>query len=225
MEDLPVQKNREFCFRPFGLLFCALIAVINASAAEIQLDRPIVHLRLHPGGELYDLCEAAQIPCGIEEDAADGINTKNASLLISSTTIRIALKTVVTRYGHYKWSVHDNVVNVEPMRRSADDQLSQKLDRVSIHDLSSLSAAMSVVRQSNINCLFLSSSSPFYGRVNIDLKDVTIRDALNEVARQDGQFIWSFRPSSDPSQAGGFSFTSWRKDGMSIRDIGRIEHN
>ncbi len=211
------------CFVWF--MTAGILGVPSAMAAKIRLDGIIGPVRLHSGADVYDVCEAANMACGIEEDAVDGINTKSEDVTMRKTTIRAALNKAVARYGHYKWTIRNNVVNVEPLHRTTDGQLSKKLARVSIHGLSSLSAAITVLREANINVLIVNSSSSFYGRVDFDLKDVTVREALNEIARQDGEFIWAFHPATDPSKNGGASFTSFRKMGMSIRDIHRIEHN
>ena len=201
--------------------FILALASINAFASDpggINPDQPIGNFDAHAGFELHQLCRSARVSCGIEEDAVDRINPSTMNLSISSASIRSVLRGITARYGHYTWTTYGNVINVRPTRRSGEDYLSRTLVHFRSHGLSSLTTMQKILKAAHIQCGIVFAGDPRYRRVDVDLTHVTVREALNAVAQQDGGVIWSFRPSS-ANKLAAFSLSSWKTDGMSLNDI------
>lgn len=189
-----------------------------SAAADAWLDAPIEKADdARPGYELLDLCRALNKPCGQEKDREKGTPKKISDLGLKKSTPRKALDEVGRRYPKHKWAVKDGVLIVEPKTRTGEDYLSRKLDRVSIHDAISLKAGFDVLRQAKIPGVGLAmTGNPRYGCVDIELSNVSVRDALNAIAKADGQVMWQFSPGAARTGKTSFHLFSWRKTGVGL---------
>lgn len=190
-----------------------LTSIANAqSTSAIQLDAKLPRVTADSGFEVFEVCRAARISCGIEEDTLHRI-PQNKGVLKSTSTLRGSLNAITSRYGHYHWVIRNNVVNIEPTMRSGGDPLSAIIDHISIKGANSMSAATMVLRQAKIDANLTYFGRPQYAQVTIDLTNVTVREALNVIAKEDGQVTWFFRPANSPNGHAVFDLSPWRASG------------
>jgi hypothetical protein len=104
---------------------------------------------------------------------------------------------------------------LEPERISGEDLLASKLSHVSIHGSSSYKAALDILHQAGIqiNSHYI-GQAPLYARINLELHNVTVREALDAIAKADGQVIWRFAPEDQEKRLGTFWLKSWRTSGI-----------
>jgi len=194
-----------------------LASIANAqSTGAIRLDAKLPQVSADSGFEVFEVCRAARISCGIEEDVLHRI-PQNKGILKSTSTLRSSLNAITSRYGHYHWVIRDNVVNIEPINRSGTDPLSATIDHIRIQGANSMSGATMVLRQAKIEAYVNYFGRPKYAQVTIDLTNVTVREALNAIAKEDGQVTWFFRPANSPTGHAVFDLSTWRMNNGTTR--------
>lgn len=196
--------------------------VCAAASETASLDARLEHFEAQDGLEFRKLCkDILKIPCGLEEAADNqiGQNKETPPLSLSKTRPRDILDAIAGRLPGYRWAYRGGVINLEPRNR-AKDVLSKKLGKVSIHGVSSFRAARMVFDQAKIPFAYQPKGGRF-GPVDLELKNVTVREALNAIVKADGQVMWFFAHSPRQSVLrvkGTLSMVSWRKDGASPND-------
>jgi|GEM_PF-2593575 len=216
-------------FIPFNLIFAIVGVALTgrltvASALQPQLNASIEDLSAFVGNEYWDLCSTQNQPCGLEELSCGDLRSdtpKGAKLVhIKKTTFRNALDEVSRAHPRYHWVVRNDVINIEPVHRTDVDLLSTKMSTVSFRGIPSDQAAFLAFKQAGV---LLSNSrattgpgGEAYPAINLDLKDVTLRDVLNAIATADGHMFWTFGPTSHLIPWRGpaehcFSVDTWRR--------------
>ncbi len=193
----------------------------SAASADAWLDAPMEEFKAPGGNELAYLCSLKSMPCGYEEVPGKKIeHNKGPELHLKKTTARKVLDEITRRYPGHRWIVQDGVVVLEPKQRTGKDLLAKKLDRISIQNTVSLQAAMLVLMQAKIPGVGVAMvGDPQYACIDLELRNVTVREALNAVAKADGQASWSF--SSERAEKGGASlhlFSRRKSGGIRLSD-------
>jgi hypothetical protein len=179
------------------------------------LDVPIEGIEIRWGREMYELCSLLNRPCGQEDTVTREIDyRRRPTLKLQNTTPREILNTLTQRYPSHQWIIRDEVLTLEPKSRHGKDLLARKLAHISIHGSSSYKAALSVFEQAGIHVGQEMVGDPKFARLDLELQNVTVREALNAIAKADGQVLWIFRPIDSEKGTGSFGLSSWRKSGM-----------
>ena len=192
--------------------------MVEDSTTDISLDAPIEDISAFAGGEVTALCRAQNRPCGIEEDPGSSTHAPKSvtKIRIRKTTLRKALDQSAKLHPGKRWVVRNGVVNFEPQYRKGVDLLSRKLDKVSIHGMRTDAAFYLVLKQAGITTSgsFYSGTGPVYGVIDVDMKNVTVRDALNAIAKADGKVVWHFAADKPEESRASFSISTWRGAGL-----------
>jgi len=203
------------------LLIAALCALPGhaATVVESALDTPLPQFKASPGSELWTLCQLINRPCGMEEAKFGDLSGKGVTQAMSLSEIspRKILDEIAKRYPSYRWSIQNEVIVLEPKSREGEDLLSKRIASLSIRGDSSFKAALDVLHHAGIRFSYqMMGRVPTFGQIDLDIKDVTARDALNSIAKLDGQVLWMISPRSDSKKKGSISFMmpSWRKSGV-----------
>lgn len=201
-----------------ALLLAFRGAAFSAASNESALDTRLGDFKASSGRELVTLCkDTLKKPCGLEEAPGESIQQSKglAPLHLSSASAREALDAIAARHPGYQWTSRGGVVDFEP-KKLEDDILSKKLDKVSLHGVSSFQAARRVLDQAKIPFAYQPKGGR-YATIDIDLTDVTVRDALNAIVTADGQVMWVFShspKSGGPKFTGTLTMPSWRTEGV-----------
>lgn len=180
------------------------------------LDAPVKEFSTTSPSELGDLCSTISIPCGWEKSYVRKGESRisppwNTPLHLKNTTARKILDEIILRHPGHHWFFHDGVINIEPNRRGHKDLLLRKLDHLSIHG-SSRMAVEYVILRARIGGHGPAMVGVFgrvhYNRVDLELNDVTVRQALNAIVKADGKAMWIFAPEE---QVGNFQAYYWVK--------------
>jgi hypothetical protein len=210
----------SFCNRILLSAFLLLTPypqICNAAAQDSFLDTPIDNVTSFFGDEFSVLCKAQNRPCGVEERHCNEIRTETSATLthMRKTTFRKALDQAVQSHNGYRWTVRDSVVNFEPVKRVGTDLLSRKLDKVSIHGVESSAAFRLVMKQAGISVnmagtVYSGGGPPLFVPIDLELKDVTVREALNAIAKADGQVLWWYCSDKPEQTAADLGVMGWR---------------
>ena len=232
--QLELLRTRDCWSKSLGLYLPALsLALATAitvwgASSENWLDAPLdAGSEARGGYELFDSCRAMNRPCGQEQTGDKEIaKRKHPTIKLKKTTPRKILDLIVGRYPSHRWVVQDGVLVLEPKRRKGEDILARRLDHVSIRDSLSLKAAFDVFRQAKIPGVGISmTGDPRYACIDLELSNVTVRDALNAIAKADGQVMWSFVPRGPGENGPSIYLLSWgRADrvGLAHEKVGFI---
>lgn len=190
-----------------------------ATTADSVLDTPLPQFRASPGSEFWTLCQLINRPCGMEEAQFNDLSGKGITqaMSLSEMSPRKILDEIAKRYPSYKWTIQNDVIVLEPKSREGVDLLSKRVASLSIKGDSSFKAALDVLHHAGIRFSYqMMGRVPTFGQIDLNLKDVTARDALNSIAKLDGQVLWMISPRSDSKKKGSISFMmpSWRKSGI-----------
>lgn len=209
------------------LELCALPCQAAVSD-EGFLDMPIERFEAAIGTEFWSLCETLNRPCGMEMAQLYDLSPIQTGgperLLKPPDKVRLAkvkpreiLDAFIAKYPGYRWALKNGVINVEPIKREGEDVLSRRLRSVSISGLTSFKAALHVLRQADIATTWTLKGRIRYGFVDLELKNVSVREALNEIARAEGQVGWIFVLRTSTGRS--FSMPTWKDEGtMSIEE-------
>lgn len=212
-----------------GLLLLSAICHSYCWAANSQesfLDSPIDEFNLPSENEFVDLCTKLRKPCGIEVSDSKDLKAarKESPKKLIKTTPREILELHVRRLPRQHWLLTGGVINLAPKMRVGEDVLARTLDAISIHGTSSEKAAMTVMHQAGIQCAYEPSGRSRYGVVDIELKNTTVRDALNAIAKADGQVIWYFnRNETSGNNRAKLLMLTWRESGLGSTDRRKVK--
>ena len=195
------------------LALCALNS-IAATPAEELLDSPLAQFDVRGGVNAFAvLCDKINISCGEEEASVNDLGG-DAALDLTTTTPRHVLDEIIQRHPAYQWTLRDGTLNLEPKKHDGEDVLSRKLDKVSIHGVSSPKAMLDVLHQAKIRFAFQPSNGRGrYVLIDLDQKNITVREALNAIARSNGQMMWMFSLENG-ERSGVFLVSSRKKSGV-----------
>jgi hypothetical protein len=173
---------------------------------QALLDRKIsefVSSRWHD--EFASLCRLVDTPCGIEYSAEflTLYPLPHKGMHLHHVSVRKVLDAIVTRYPKYRWYVDKGVINLVPgevltARNAYASLLDQPIGTIAIDNESLFDAAFHICRKGRIQCAdlqhHLDGMSPQYRKITMQLSHISIRDALNALARRDGHSMWAFSP-------------------------------
>lgn len=192
------------------------------------LDAPIIDFSGTGVNELHDLCSQINMPCGFEgtytRDWRDRIYHPplGGKLHLKNTSARKILDEIVRLYPGHHWRIHDGVINVGPDKNAPKDLLLRKLNHLSLHGSSYMAARYVFIRahigiQGPVLMGTHLDDRLRYNRIDLELDDVTVREALNAIAKADGQAFWIYWPYKqvDNNQAT-FEFDCWTSSGIPI---------
>lgn len=125
-------------------------------------------------------------------------------------SLETALNSIVKQDPWYKWSVEDEVVNLIPaddepdflktrikeFRLDGDLNIHLALDKLLHLPEVEIEAEKINLNEGLRNCCGLSSPKDTKSRLKFKLKDITLRQALNEIARKDGRAVWRYYESN-----------------------------
>lgn len=116
-----------------------------------------------------------------------------------------ALNTIVRQDPHYAWSLEDGVVNLIPINREPDFLKTQikrfRLEgdlniHLALEKLLGLPEVKIKAAEINLNrgLMYGGLQSPRDSKshLKLDLENVTLREALNEIVRKDGMGVWKY---------------------------------
>lgn len=143
----------------------------------------------------------AQVPGGVV--AVDNCGGYNPTVKVPpNSSVKDLLDQIVLASPQYRWHVDDGVINVIP-----DTNLTAPLDiKISKFKVESVSASDALnqlleepeVRQGIEGLNFHQGARAFGGgfpiskaRISLDLKNVTLQEALNSIVRADGRALWA----------------------------------
>lgn len=221
-----IRRQRTAWWRAVDLLaaflFIATLGKLYAAEAptdawlDAQLDE--AH-EIREGFELLDLCRLLNRPCGLEETHLREFHRgkRGVKLSLKKTTPRKVLDLIAQHHPTHRAVVREGVVILEPRKRIGEDMLARRIDHVSIRDSLSLQAADDVLRQAGIMGGGISmTGDPFYACIDLELSSITVRAALNAIAKADGQVMWSYAPrgpGSSGKDGARFYLFSWGRSG------------
>ncbi|HXG06806.1 MAG TPA: hypothetical protein VNI77_05710 [Nitrososphaera sp.] len=150
---------------------------------------------------------SARVPGGIIN--MQGCSDEPAAQIASlpQATLRETLEAIVQKAPQYRWLVDEGVVNLLPV----DDEpelLKVRISKLRVKNAISINVALNKLFalpevKNAIEKLQLSpgvqmikrlvSLNPNPPRYNIECKDMTVREALNTIARSHGQAVWEYR--------------------------------
>jgi hypothetical protein len=126
----------------------------------------------------------------------------------SNSSLRAVLESIVSTDTQYEWEIKDGVINVIP--RSGEPQfLSTHIPKLKIKEETINEALSKLLEIPEVRQLlpslgrryiqtgvypFNSDGSPpkEAKKISVSLKDVTVREALNAIARKHGSVVWMF---------------------------------
>lgn len=176
------------------------------------LDRPAKHANLE-----HVMVGQAAVNALLDADAPGGVaklsdcNDPTFSFKPQDYSLRGVLDSIVSSDPRYMWEIKDGVVNVVPDKR-LPSFLAVRISKFEISDVESLREVLSLLLslpevreaqrslgsqavQGGSYAFCPGGCSPKEKRISISLKDVTVREALNAIARTHGNAVWWFRPS------------------------------
>jgi len=177
----------------------------------------------HSLHDYFALCkEVLNRPCSFEATDAEDVwnSTDVPKIHLTKTTPAKVLDEILKPYPDYRWVIRNDVVNVEPIRPHKKDVLSRKLDHVRFDGKSSFEASLDTLKQAKIRWAWQSVNGTQHGtfaRISLELKNVSVREALNAIVREDGQIMWEYFPpkrSWKIERDGTLFMPSYRKNGV-----------
>ena len=198
------------------------------SKSDSFLDSPLAEFWLYSDHEFQGLCSTLRRPCAIEtvSEPSANIVSKNPIQFLRDTSPRKILDAIIRRYPGHHWLIRDGILAMEPNKRIGEDLLARKLGYVSIHKRESEYAAKSVLRQARIDPapIMMDMMGQAFNRIDLELRNVTVRQALDAIAKTDGQVMWEFSPITNTSSKPGcnaigyFFLRSWGPHNTVIAD-------
>lgn len=185
--------------------------------------------------EFRKLCAASHWPCGFESTHCFDVDKDEryidvrhipslTTTLFHQTTLRNALNRLVRMHSKYRWRRVGGVLNLYPKAKSSSDVMSKRLAKISIRKAASLTAFRKLLEQAGLKVVngdaiegpVANEPLSSYRVINLELENVTLRDAFNAIATSDGSVLWEFGP--DPEMGGVcFSAYSWGPPAGRIR--------
>jgi hypothetical protein len=188
------------------ILSILLIPVICFCAQdETVLDRPLQRVTGSTGQDVINACIRLSIPCGLEEIADDNLSKSSSSeTAASSQTARGLFDKIVSAHPSYSWDFTNGVIHVRHKTIGAvpfENPLDRRIPKLVIKNRLSLNAMQDVLKAAGIRAgLGLAGKPPRYAFVSLTLENVTVREALDRIAKADGKVAWHFTYSRDGKQ-------------------------
>lgn len=195
--------------------------VLQVSSSETTLTRgaTTTRYRVTITDALTTALGSAGVPGGIVIIANCG-DDPTYSFRSSGPTLRDALNAIVAVDSQYIWRLDGHVINVTPRRASAP-LLSSHIRKLKIRNAHSVDGALNDVlnllelrkrvRELNLTRGFMRIGLSDLARpggpaviqpsFSLNLKNVSLQEALNAIARADGKAVWQYRERRCNSKA------------------------
>lgn len=185
-----------------------LAAVLFLSAGnslaltQADLDVPLANFVTGQKGDFVAVCRALHTGCGIEViDGVESLAATNSPLPRAGRTAREILDEYFANRPHDDWTLVDGVLNLRPAARPSPDWLSKKVGQGTLCTGDPYTAAITILQRTGAKVGHRPQpNAPILKSVNKPLKAVTVRQALNALAKEDEEFVWVVEHSkpSDP---------------------------
>ena len=167
----------------------------GATLQNVMVDQAVVNALLDAGA-----------PGGVAKES--GCNEATSTFSPRDSSLRGVLDSIVSADPRYTWEVKDDVINVLP-RHGAPPFLAVRISKFDLHEVESPRAALSQllaipeVRRAQVSLgrhavqggvhVFCPGCPPGETKkISMSLRDVTVREALNAIARAHGNAVWRF---------------------------------
>jgi len=199
------------------LVSVLIVRICFAAGASQTEDAPTIATRtdLTKRFAFTNYCRTGNMVGGVEEAKCSEIrDEKSSSLNAREATFRNFLNQTRKEHPTYAWSIKGGIVNLFPLKRNGPDLLGKKLEKVSINHISGFEAFFHVLDQAAIKANPGGSGGygagvPAQKLISLELKDVTVRDALNAIAKADGHVVWWYCPTSSDKSEVMFDLDGW----------------
>jgi hypothetical protein len=120
----------------------------------------------------------------------------------STLALRDVLDAIVVSQPQYRWSVSNGVVNLSAVADHPallDIQLATfKIQNATAHDMVDALEDTPEFRRASLSLGFANTGKQYDGPVgqtvaNVDCRNCSLRDALNEIVRVNGRAVWFYR--------------------------------
>lgn len=179
----------------------------RTSSTDETLGRPMQdsdeHLSTTAQRFIRDLSEVSA-PGGLVQVLRCEAETSKPTPEQRGVSLREALDALVSLDRRYRWQVDDGVINLLPAsdepallatqvpRFSVKKVLSAREALGQLLALDEIKSAMEELGLKSGIALFVSPGSPHPKAFSVRVKDVTLRQALNAIARAQGTAIWEY---------------------------------
>ena len=197
-----------------------LLSPLNAVAADDFLGSKLDSFGVRQGVDhLWPLCQKIDRPCGLEELEVNdpSLSAPSGGTTIMGQTVRDVLDHITTRAPKYQWAVRKGVINIEPKDRGTENPLDRKLAKVTLKNMSSTRAALHVLQLANALGSFQPPGNFRLRKIHdLELENVTVREALNAIVAADGQAMWVVFPRNKDKPS--LFFGLWGSSGLKGAD-------
>lgn len=176
--------------------FLVAAAVLLASAparalVQADLDKPLENFVTGDHGDFVAVCRALHTGCGIETiDGVESLASRNSPLPRAGRTAREILDEYVSTRPHDAWSLENGVLNLRPTAIPSPDWLSRKAGALSFRGSDGYDAAFQALCRTRARLAVRQRKRPVLKPVSRTLDGVTVRQALNALAKDDGEYVW-----------------------------------
>ncbi|MBI2385907.1 MAG: hypothetical protein HYV14_07825 [Elusimicrobia bacterium] len=173
----------------------ALLLASSAGPAftleQADLDKPLTDFATSAQGDFVAVCRALHTGCGVEViDGVESLASRNSPLPRSGRTAREILDEYLAGRPHDAWSLENGVLNLRPATAPTPDWLSKKIAAVNFRKTDGYEAALTLLYMTGASLGVRMRKQPTLKPVDLSLKKVTVRQALNALAKADGEFVW-----------------------------------
>lgn len=177
------------------LIAPALLCLFSAGPAfaldQSDLDKPLTDFATGDHGDFVAVCRALHAGCGVEViDGVESLASRNSPLPRSGRTARGILDEYQAGRPHDAWSLENGVLNLRPATAPTPDWLSKKIRAVKFRKTDGYEAALTLLYMTGASLGVRMRKPPTLKPVDLSLKNVTVRQALNALAKADGEFVW-----------------------------------
>lgn len=187
-----------------------MVALVGPAQQASCADRDMLVVRVHgfasyPSSAFLSLCSQVCMPCGFEEMKQEPSRPVRPADMRHLPRVRIENGTVGEILDNlvsgpmkgYAWRVTDGVIEMLPrdvMDRKKTSVLEKRIPAVDVEKVAVDAAAEQICEAAGVaqRPLFGDNQGavPTYGTASLHLKNVTVREALNALVRNDGQSMW-----------------------------------
>ncbi|MCX5793893.1 MAG: hypothetical protein NTY77_00165 [Elusimicrobia bacterium] len=205
-------------FRGLVNLLCVSICCVTGAAGpsvaqQDFLDQPTKNFNARDGGEFLGLCFQLGLPCIIFGQRGDNGWKDDDRLVMKDTTPRAILDQIMRRHPDFQWRSENGVLVMwQRPDKPASQELAKRVKSLSIKKKSSMFAVTKVFAAAQLGLAVNQSYGwqQFYP-ISIDLKGVSVREALISIAKMEGQAVWILDRLGPDSWL--VNCSSWRKKG------------
>lgn len=207
-------------------ILCGLTMATPLRAAD-ALDTEISDYKAELGWQ-HGLCGNIRRPCGYVVAVGGGVvvstTTQNRTkVVMKKGSARKALNELIKKNPDYVWNRDSGVINILPKPEKmplidGKNPLDARVGDLDIKSQPANEALQEIIKASGLPTVGRLSAGgrQHYAAVSLALKNASLKDALNELVKTDGQLSWSIELSPD-GKAFVIDVGSWRKGSSLFR--------